>query len=126
MSGLHIAGNRSDAYTPTNLFGGEADIITNSYVVAAGITLAANAVLAINGSNELVEWVPAAGDSTAVAIGISCEAIDTTGGAAEQPVYIGGAFNTDAIQWPAGATDAQKLNAFINTNITHRKLGYSG
>lgn len=121
-----LAGNESNSYTPPELFAGPADIVTNAHTVKTGLTLAANSVVAFDLSNELIEWVPGAGDSTGVAVGITCEAIDTTGGAAVHPIYEGGYFNTDAIQWPGGATAAQKQSAFAGTNIHHRALGYSG
>lgn len=126
MSDLYMASNESDSYAPPQLFAGSDDIQTNAFTVAAGVTLVANSVVAFNTSNELVEWVPGAADITANAIGITCEAIDTSAGAAKHPVYIDGYFNTDAIQWPAGTTADQKLLAFARTDIHHRSLGYSG
>lgn len=120
-----LAGTSNDAYTPPELFAGDAPIITNARTVASGVELPANSIVALNGSNELVEWAPGATDGTENAVGITCEDIDTTGGAAMHPIYEGGYFNTDALNWPT-ATDAQKAQAFVGTNIHHRSLGYSG
>lgn len=125
MSGIHIAGNSGESFTPYQLFAGESEIVTNSYNAVNGLTLDANSVVAFDPSGDLVEWVPGAGDSTGVAVGVNCEAIDNSAGAANQPIYVAGYFNTDALNWPT-STDAQKKAAFVGTRITHRSLGYSG
>ena len=117
-----LAGNESNVFTPRELFAGDSDIVTNAHLFAASLELPINSVVALNTSGSLVEWVPGASDSTAVAIGITCEAVDTTAGAAINPIYEGGYFNTDAIAWPSGATAAQKQGAFAGTNIHHRAL----
>ena len=121
-----LAGNESNSYAPPELFAGDAQVVTNAHLFATGQNLAINSIVARNGSNELVEWNPAATDGTEVAVGITCEAVDTSGGAAMNPIYEGGYFNTDALNWPDATTDAQKAGAFSGTNIHHRKLGYSG
>ncbi|ATN93249.1 hypothetical protein [Marinobacter phage PS6] len=121
-----LAGNESNAYTPPELFAGDAEVITNAHLFASGLTLAINSIVARNASGELVEWVPGASNGTEVAVGITCEAVDTSGGAAINPIYEGGYFNTNALNWPDGTTDAQKKGAFTGTNIHHRTLGYSG
>ncbi|KAE8546155.1 head decoration protein [Marinobacter nauticus] len=121
-----LAGTSTDAYTPRELFAGDAPVLTNAYTFAAAQTLAINSIVAFNTSGELVEWVPGAADSTATAVGITCEAVDTTSGAAVNPIYEGGYFNTDALNWPDGTTAAQKQAAFVGTAIHHRTLGYSG
>lgn len=121
MSGIHIASNESETYTPRKLLGGEAPIITESFVVAASITLAANSVFALNATGQLVEWDPSASDGTENAVAISCEAVDTTGGAAAQPMYTGGFFNSDQISWPT-STALEKLTAFVGTPIKHASL----
>lgn len=126
MSGIHLGGASSTTYTPTELFAGEKEIVTKAMTVKTTLTLAAFSVLALDSNDELIEWVPGALDTTGVVIGVACEAIDTTGGAASYPVYISGYFNTDAINWPSGITDTQKFNAFNGTELAHRALGYSG
>ena len=119
MSGIHIASVETDAVSYETFFG-DAPIITNVYMVAADTVLIAHSVVAFNASGELVEWAPGGADSTADAVGITAEVIDTTGAAAMHPIYVGGKFNTNAIMWPTGATDEQKKMAFIGTDITHR------
>lgn len=116
MSGIHIASAETDSVSYETFFG-DAPIITNVYLVAAGVTLIAHSVVMFNGAGELVEWVPGGADDP---VGITAEVIDTTGAAAMQPIYVGGKYNTDAIMWPAGTTDDQKRAAFIRTDITHR------
>lgn len=122
----NLASTSTDSYTPNELFAGDAPIITNARTVANGVELPANSIVALNGSNELVEWNPGGTGGVENAVGITCEAIDTTGGAAMHPIYEGGYFNTDALNWPVGATAAQKAQAFVGTAIHHRSLGYSG
>lgn len=121
-----LAGTSTDAYTPNELFAGDAPVITNARMVATGLTLVINSIVAFNASGELVEWAPGAADATATAVGITCEAIDTSAGVAMHPIYEGGYFNTDALNWPAAATAVQKDQAFVGTSIHHRSLGYSG
>ena len=121
-----LASTETNSYQPPDLFAGDAPVVTNAHQFAASLELPANSIVAFNGSGELVEWSPGATDGTEVAVGITCEVVDTTGGAAVNPVYEGGYFNTDALNWPAGATATQKQNAFAGTAIHHRALGYSG
>lgn len=121
-----LAGTSTDAHTPPELFAGDAPVTTNARTVASGLELAANSIVAVNGSGELVKWDPEATDGTENAVGITCEDLDTTDGAAEHPIYEGGYFNTDALNWPDAATANQKANAFNGTSIFHRSLGYSG
>lgn len=121
-----LAGTSNDAYTPNELFAGDAPVVTNAHQFAADLELSINSIVARNGDGDLVEWAPGATDGTENAVGITCETIDTTGGAAMHPIYEGGYFNTDALNWPDAATAAQKTQAFVGTAIHHRSLGYSG
>lgn len=121
-----LASTETNSYQPPELFAGDAPVVTNAHQFAADLELAINSIVAYNGDGNLVEWAPAATDGTEVAVGITCEAVDTTGGAAVNPIYEGGYFNTDALNWPDGATATQKQNAFAGTAIHHRALGYSG
>lgn len=132
MSGI-LASTETNSFTPPELFVGGADVVTNSHLFATGLALAANSVVAFNAADELVEWSPGAVDGTtgdplpqSFARFITCEAVDTSAGAAKNPVYEGGYFNTAAINWPGTATAVQKQKAFLGTNIHHRSLGYSG
>ena len=122
MSGIHIGTNESASFTPTDLFAGSGEVRTRSSTFASGITLAANAVIARNTSTgNLVQWAPAGANGTNIAVGITCEAIDTTAGAANHPYYISGDFNIAALVWPT-ATDAQKEQAFDRSPISVRTL----
>jgi len=120
-----LASTETNTYTPPELFAGDAQVITNAHTFATTLDLPINSIVAFAG-DELVEWAPTATDGTEVAVGITCEAVDTTAGAAINPIYEGGYFNTDALNWPTGTTTAQKRAAFIGTNIHHRTLGHSG
>lgn len=118
-----LAGNSSDAFVPDELLAGEADLITNHFTMAESTVLAARSVVALNSSDELVQWAPGASDGTEVAIGVLIHAKTTgVGENPNVPVYVGGYFNTDALVWPGGATASQKLNAFIGTKIEHKAL----
>lgn len=121
-----LAGTESNSYAPPELFAGKAPIVTNAYNFATGLSLAINSIVAFDTNGDLVEWVPGAADSTADAVGITCEAVDTSAGPAVNPIYEGGYFNTDALNWPGTATAADKQAAFVGTDIHHRTLGYSG
>ncbi len=121
-----LASTETNSYAPPELFAGDAQVITNAHLFKTGLTLPINSIVAFDTSNELVEWAPAAADSTADAVGITTEAVNTTGGAAINPIYEGGYFNTAALNWPGATTDAQKKRAFVGTNIHHRSLAYSG
>jgi hypothetical protein len=122
MSGIHIAMTESSTFTPTDLFAGSGEVRTRSSTFAASIVLAANAVIARNTSTgNLVQWAPAGSNGTNIAVGITCEAIDTTAGVATHPYYISGDFNIAALVWPS-ATDAQKEQAFDRSAISVRAL----
>lgn len=121
-----LASTETNSYQPPELFAGDAEVVTNAHLFATGLNLPINSIVAYNASGELVEWAPGATDGTEVAVGITCEAVDTSAGAAVNPIYEGGYFNTDALNWPGAATATQKQNAFAGTAIHHRALGYSG
>lgn len=123
MSGI-LAGNEDGSYTPPQLFAGDGAVRTLSGSFSTGQTLAANTVIArVKATGALVIWAPAASDGTEKAIGITCEAISTSGGAASHPYYISGDYNDAALTWPGSVTAAQKAYAFDGTPITTRTLG---
>mgnify|MGYP001947998560 CR=1 FL=1 len=122
-----LAGQGSDVFTPTDLFGGEADIVTGTGTIAAGNTVAQYEVLGqLTATGEYVPYNPAGEDGSQNAVAIANQAIDASAGAVKGPIYLGGVFNPDALVWPEGATDAQKATAFSGTNIALRTPGYSG
>ena len=121
MSG-YLAGTESSSFTQSNLFAGDGPIRTRAGEFASGLTLAANAVIARNTtSGLLVQWAPAGATGTNVAVGVTCEAIDTTGGAAFHPYHLSGDFNIAALVWPT-STDDEKEMAFDRSPITVRAL----
>lgn len=122
MAGIIASGPELGTYTPPQLFANDGDVRTKTGSFASGLTLAANTVIARNTSTgKLVAWAPAGTNGTNIAVGITTEAIDTTGGADTKPYYISGDFNIDALVWPT-STDAEKEMAFDRTPITVRKL----
>lgn len=125
MSGIHIAAQGGNNYAPPQLFAGDGPIRTKPGVFATGLNLAANTVIARNTtSGQLVQWAPAGADGTNIALGVTCEAVNTTSpaGAASHPYYISGDFNIDALVWPGGATATQKELAFDRSPISVRSL----
>ena len=105
-------------YTPPNLFAGEAPIITTTLPLAASTAVVAGQVLAKNASGNLVLHVPAAEDSTAVAVAIAVTAAASSGSVQNIPVYVGGFFNHEALTWHADTnTLAERKAAFEGTPI---------
>lgn len=122
MPGLIASGPELGTYTPPQLFAGDGAIRTKVGSFATSLTLVANTVIARNTTTgKLVAWDPAGSTGVNIAVGITTEAIDTTGGADTKPYYISGDFNIAALVWPT-ATDAQKEMAFDRTPITVRTL----
>lgn len=120
------ASSTTETFTPSQRFGGESDVVTESGVVASGNNLAELTVVArVAATSKIVPWAPAATDGSELAIGITCEAIDATSADKEGPYYIGGTFNPDELVWPGAATAAQKAAAFDRTNISLRTPKYS-
>lgn len=105
------------SWAPTQIFSGEADIVTDGLVVAAAVKQYEVISVPTSGDNlgKMVPWDPAATDGSQLAVGIALFA-----GAVGQsvPYYVGGVFNPDALVWPAAVTTlAAKKAAFMRTNI---------
>ena len=114
----------SDSITPEQPFAGSSDIVTKPDTLASGQNLAQYAVVArITASGLLTVWNPAGNNGSQYAVGILCNAINASGGNKACEIYTGGSFNTAALVWPGGTTDAQKASAFDRTNIQVRALG---
>lgn len=113
-----LAGNEDlGSWAPTQIFSGEADIVTDGELV--GIAFAKYQVIARPTSGtylgKLVPWDPAGTDGSELALGIANEA-GVVGTYA--PYYCGGVFNPDALVWPSSVTTlAAKKAAFSRTNI---------
>lgn len=114
----------SDSFTPEQPFAGSSDIVTKPDTLASGQNLAQYAVVArITASGLLTVWNPAGNNGSQYAVGILCHAINASAANKACEIYTGGSFNTAALVWPNGTTDAQKASAFDRTNIQIRTLG---
>lgn len=109
-----LAGNADlGSWAPTQIFSGEADIVTDGEEV--GTAFAKYQVIARNDAGKLVPWDPAGSGAEADALGIANEA-GVVGTYA--PYYCGGVFNPDALVWPSSVTTlAARKAAFSRTNI---------
>ena len=89
-----------------------------SAAVSAGQTIAKNAPLGrVTTTGLLVEAAHDASDGSQLVVGIAFDAIDTTAGAASSPMWVGGDFNADQVQWDSSWTAAAKAGAFDRTMI---------
>lgn len=72
----------------------------------------------VTASGKFVAWDPAAVDGSQVATRLSLYAVDAS--LADKPAQMinGGSFNPALVNWPVGATAAQKLTAFAGTPIS--------
>jgi hypothetical protein len=111
----YLAGNGDlGSWEPTQLFAGEADIVTDGGVVA--VAFAKYQVIAKDATGKLIPFDPTTPDvPAATAIGIANEA-GVVGSYA--PYYIGGVFNHEALVWPAAVdTLLERQAVFDRTNI---------
>lgn len=111
----YLAGNGDlGSWDPTQIFAGEADIVTDGGEVA--VAFDRYQVIAKNAAGKLVPFDPTTPDTPeATAIGIANEA-GVVGTYA--PYYIGGVFNHEALKWPAAVDTLLKRQAvFDRTNI---------
>ena len=125
MSGYLASGETYTSAIP-QLFAGDGAIRTDNGTFATTQVLVANTVIArITATNLIVPWAPGASDGSQKAIGITCEAVNTTSpaGAAVHAYYISGDFNEAALVFAGSPTTAQKAAAFDGTPITTRLLG---
>jgi hypothetical protein len=122
MSGSDLAGNATEGtYTPTELFAGEAKVITQVDEVADDIQK--YQVVGKTDGGNIVPLDPAATDGSEVAYGIATQAVNAgseylDGRNNSVAVYVGGFFNHEALIWPAslGSLAARK-KAFQGTGI---------
>lgn len=121
----HLAASETYTSSVPQLFAGDGQALTRAGEFATGLDLAANTVIARNTTTGyLVAWAPAGTNGTNIAIGITCEAVNTTSpsGAAKHPYYFAGDFNINALVWPSGATATEKELAFDRSSISVRPL----
>jgi hypothetical protein len=91
---------------------------TTAAAVASGQTIAKYAPLGrVTATGLCVEAAADATDGSQVVIGIANDTIDTTAGAASSPMWVGGDFNADLIDWDASWTASAKAGAFDRTMI---------
>ncbi|MQX37883.1 head decoration protein [Roseospira navarrensis] len=103
-------------YDPNELFTGSFPRHTQPMTIAAGQTLAALSVLGREtdtGALKLSDAGAADGSETPVAILLA--ATDTTGGAAQAPVYLAGCFNPELLVFGPGHDAATVKAAFLGT-----------
>lgn len=124
---VKLAGNEVvGTYTPTQLYAGEADIVTTQGVVGAGQVLAEHTVLAKVGG-VFVAYNKEGADGSEKPVAVLPHAMDTsatgTNAATDSPVIIGGVLNFDALvaddQTYEGLREAIMAN---NSNIVIQKL----
>lgn len=72
----------------------------------------------VTASGKFIAWDPAAVDGSEVALRLSLYAVDATAADKAAQMITGGSFNPDLVNWPVGATAAQKLTAFAGTPIS--------
>ena len=102
-------------FVPTQLFAGEAPIITNDYVIDAGVTVVKHGVYALNATGEVIEYDPA-GSAPAT----TPRLIASQDGAALDRIsfFEGGMFNHEALVWPVSLTTFDARRAVFGSTGT--------
>lgn len=72
----------------------------------------------VTATGKLVAWSPTAENGSENAIFLTAIAVDASAGDKQAPMIKGGTFNPELVNWPEGATDAQKAGAFDGTPIS--------
>lgn len=104
----------TETCTPENLH--SCGVKTQPFTLAAGNTFVRGQVVEFDGS----EIIPLA--TAANAFGIIAVDVDTTAGAQEMAIYVGGEFNEDALDY--GAADAATTRGPLRDRGIHiRKFG---
>ena len=112
-----LASRSTETLTPVELFTG-GDVQTAPETIVTGKTIAKHVPLGrVTATGQLMESVQTASDGSEKPVAISVHAIDTTGGAAKHPVYIGGKVDAAKLTWDASWSAAEKLSAFDATEI---------
>lgn len=105
-----------DPFVPGQIFAGESFITTESRTLLSGQNIVALAPLGrVTATGKLKLWAPGASDGTEKLMGFACFDVNASGGDKAIDVYEGGVFNVDAIQWPGGTTNLQKLTSCDNS-----------
>lgn len=103
-----VAGFTSQgSYSPTQLFAGDADVVTDDgHVVASGqgVVPKYSVVGIVTATGKLAKHNPGAGDGSQIAVGITTQAVDATSADAKVAIYKAGYFNHAALTWNAATT----------------------
>lgn len=109
------------SYSPTQLFAGDVDVISDDGRVVAsgqGVLPKYSVVAVLTSTGKLVKHAPAAADGSQVAVGITTQAVNTTSGDQKVAIYVAGYFNVAALTWAAAtSTLALQKAAFARTSI---------
>lgn len=112
-----LAGSGSETYTPTELFAGEADVITANETLSSGENLAKWTVVGRDSTTKKLEvWDLAASDGTQNPVGILVHAIDATSADKACQIYVGGYFNFAALVVPVSITTAALCNSYFDNS----------
>lgn len=117
-----VAGFTSEgSYSPTQLFAGDSDVVTDDgYVVASGqgVVPKYSVVAILTASGKLVKHNPAGNDGSQFAIGITTQAANATSADAKVAIYKAGYFNHAALTWNASTTTlALRKAVFERTSV---------
>lgn len=112
----YLAGNGDlGSWEPTQIFAGEADIVTDGGPAAADIVI--YQVIAKNAAGAMVPHNPGAAEGAPEALAIGIAAQPAKSGQ-NVPYYIGGVFNHAALVWDSTLDTLVKRQAvFDRTNI---------
>lgn len=114
---MTLASSSVETYTTENFVIGM-EVLTDSEVVLTNQTIEQYAPLGrVTASGKLIESKSDAVDGSEVPVAIAVHAIDTTGADGTHPVYKGGKFNADLVDWDVSWTAVQKEGAFDGTPI---------
>ena len=112
-----LAGSGSETYTPVEVFGGEAPILTQSDTLASGENLAAYTVVGRDSTTKKLEvWDLAASDGTQNPVGILIHAIDASAADKDCQIYVGGVFNFANLVVPGSITTAALANSYFDNS----------
>lgn len=106
-------------YTPSHLFAGEADIVTEEFTVASGTGVCAKGTVMALLSGKLVKHDPTALTSAATAITILTQPVDATSADVKVAGYTAGFFNHDALVWHASLTTLAARQAVFSRTPIH-------
>lgn len=113
----YLAGNGDlGSWEPTNLFAGEAPIITDGFQTLSAVQM--YEVVAKNAAGEIqvLTYPPVDGQLNTQAFAITAQPGNVDDFI---PVYTGGAFNHAALIWPAGCDTLEKRQALFDRTDIH-------